>query len=671
MGILSLANAAIATGLEGVKSYHITQYVNTHWITSIFVISGCTTLLVERLHIDFFLFAAVCTNLIAMFTALGAVIFDCANLHTVSRVYPDRNSDRFQAAIGPMQIRAMMAYSVIDIICCAIAFAFSLLTCIEMRSIAKRYFSNLQGFRSGLLFVCGFSLCFIGLAKQILWIWELRWLIDLGEMRRFLFLNYTMDEPVWNCIYFLTGILNCWTAWKGGRTMAYCALPLTALSAYPTIQYLWIDYRWMLSVQLTEVMLDVPKPSGLLRANISITTAHLFLIAVTVVLLCRLFSQRGLPWTTQNLTLDSDVRKVILCIGVLLLFAGCAFLITDIVNIQAATFYRLFYPTEQKLPFFLIPAGVLCIIILRNQTVGPYFIPCLLILLLLIFHSTMFQIFTYVYLTKMVYFEAHLCDLFFYSKFKCTARVERIGAVAHFMEASLAVTITALALYGSMLFGRLLSFYTLPQADQLTTDEQHCRKRRTGILRFSLVVQLALGLGAFFVCVFVNEGALGHDHPLFAIHGTIQRITFSLVLLLFPTVQLILSGDLHKYPMKNIAQLGISCIRMTDILMQVDYRNVANLGIGWTVLTAVELVSLFLHFSNFIQCAILLDLGFNRLPNFDFHEETVQQTDSTASFESGQQDSSNTTSTQASKTNALNGQTASTNPFEVYFSSPD
>lgn len=673
MGILSLANASIATGLEGVKSYYITQYVNTHWITSIFVISGGTTILVERLHIDFFLFTAICTNLIALFTAIGAVIFDCANLHTVSRI--DRGSDSVRATSDNIQTRAMIAYSVIDIICCSAAFTFSLLTCLEMRSISKRYFSNLHGFRSKFLLCCGFCLCAVGVAKQILWICELRWLIRLGEVGRFLFLNYTMDEPVWNCIYFLTGILNCWSGWKGGRTIAYCALPLTALSAYPVIQYLWIDYRWLLSIQLTEVMIEVPKPERLLHANISITAAHLILIIVTVVQLCRLFSKHGLPWTVQPLVLDSDVRKTILCIGGLLLFAGCAFFITDVVNIQAATFYRLFYPTEQKLPFFLIPAGVLCMIILRNQTVGPYFIPCLLILLLLIFHATMFQIFTYVYLTTKLYFNAHLCDLFFYTKFKCSARVERIGAVAHFMEASLAVTIMALALYGSMLFGRMLSFYALPQADQLTADEQHSKKRHTGFLRFSLSIQLALGIGAFGVCVFVDEGPLNHDHPLFVIHGTIQRITFSLVLLLFPIVQLMLSSDLHKHPMKNIAQMGMSCIRMTDILMQVDYRNVANLGVGWTVLTAAELVSLFLHFANFTQCAILLDLGFNRLPNFEFVEETQeaeirqsQSGNSLDSTEGNSKTSANNINHSSHPAAYKNGQLAT---YDAYFSSPD
>jgi hypothetical protein len=47
------------------------------------------------------------------------------------------------------------------------------------------------------------------------------------------------------------------------------------------------------------------------------------------------------------------MQRMFVCSTVILFAAAAAFLLSDLVNLYSATFYRVFYPTEQKLPILL------------------------------------------------------------------------------------------------------------------------------------------------------------------------------------------------------------------------------------------------------------------------------------------------------------------------------
>ena len=47
--------------------------------------------------------------------------------------------------------------------------------------------------------------------------------------------------------------------------------------------------------------------------------------------------------------------------------AGLVFLLSDLINLHYRTFYRVFYPTEQKLPILLFALGSICTCLLNKN----------------------------------------------------------------------------------------------------------------------------------------------------------------------------------------------------------------------------------------------------------------------------------------------------------------
>lgn len=611
-GMASVLNGAIATALEAVKSYHVAQYVNTHWITSTFVLAGLSTILAERLRINFFLFSSVCFNSLSVSIAVGSFIFDCININVVSL---QQNVPYITKLKQPMII-----YSVVDLITSAIAMVSAVLALVEIRRICGRYFASIDELKTKALLLCGGFLCLIGEVKQVLWVLEVIWLRSVGESTKYMFLNYTMDEPVWNMIYLLTGIMNVSVCMTGGRVLSYCTLILTLLSAFPAIQYLWIDYRWMMTIKITDMVSHVPKPHAILQLNIACSILHIFIIFVSCFILVKNFVKVRLPWSTAKVTFEANIQQTIKHLGMLLFAAGVVFLITDVVNISSGTFFRMFYPTEQKLPFFLIPTGVLCFVMIRYNEFIPFAVPSIIVLLLLCLQATAFHIASYLYLSHNRYFGDQICDLFFFGKYKCSANMERTGAAAHFFEAALAVSVLTLCLYGSFVFCRMCCLLCTPLKYPFNEQENNRKYRHELSARVLAGSQLVLGIGVLLVSLFVfdNDPADYYSHPLIVIHTIIHRTTITLLLIIFPLVQLSLTNDVHIYPMKALTCIAIACVRMTDILIQLDYRNLAYLGVAWTVMTAIELAALIMQFGIMAECAILLDLGLNQLPQLDF-----------------------------------------------------
>ncbi|KFD48384.1 hypothetical protein M514_10736, partial [Trichuris suis] len=616
-GAVALTNACVATALEAVKTHLLIQYVNTHWITCVYLLTGASTMLVEKLRLNFFHYLAICMNLITMFVAAGALVFDSFNLDVISELSSSINVYRWMSKLPQ---KAILAYNIMDIFTGLFALAIGVATLRELYKISHRYFSNLDYLKSCSLFMAGLLLALAGLIKEVFWVMEVKWLKGLGDSARYMFLNYTTDEPVWNMIYLLTGVLTMHAARTASRVVAFCGLPLLIITIYPMVQYLWVDYRWLLTVQVAEMTAIVLQPHTLLYSNIAVTVFHLFVVFFVVAKLTKAISKLAFPWSNLRLDCDKKLRSSIICFGLSLILSGALFSTIDIVNVHAGTFHHVFYPSEHKLPFYLIPAGAFAIASIRLERRSFYCIPVVTILLIFSFHATMFHVITYLYLTKNEYFGSQLCDLFFYGRHKCNYRVEHAGSILHFFEATLAIAVLLMSIYGSFLFGRLCSFYRIDaSASRVSMSAQEAR--RIGnchrVVRGAAWAQIMIGILVYCVSVGFRDNGPLHEHPLFVIHNTIHRTTLSFMLTIFPAAQLILSNVVHLSPMKALAIIGIACSRIIDILIQIDYRNLAYLGVGWAAMTAAEILTLFLQFTIMCACAVLFDFSINSYPQLE------------------------------------------------------
>ncbi|VDP09104.1 unnamed protein product [Soboliphyme baturini] len=512
----------------------------------------------EKLNGNFFLYSAVCLNLMTWFVAAGAFLFDCLDLNVVVNM----KSSSLMYRWG-LQKKALITYNSIDLVIAALVVVLCMLILREIYREASCYFPNLRELRSCTAVFCGIALVLISTSKKLLWGMEYSWMRNLGPSARYVFLNYTMDEPVWNMIYLLTGVLVAVVGCRGTPVLAYCSVALTSVTFYPIIQYLWIDYRWMLTMQLAERSPSLPKPTTLLIGNITVSMVHVLVTFSSLVVLTRSLSDCAVLIKVPYVKLTSKLRTSVYVLAVSLIIIGAIFLVSDVCNMIAGTFYRVLY----------------------NPT-------------------------AYVYLTYNEYFGSDMCQLFAFSnRTMCTKRVEQIGSACHFLEAFLAQIATVLSLCGVFLYARVCGLYQMPNFSDLRLSASSAATRTTchKILKPLYAVQMAIGLATCVVSLSAEENFL--MHPLLVTHNVIYRTTSAMVLVIFPVVQLALSNDLEKYPMKLIAVVAISIERMTHILTQLDYRNLTHLEIAWTVMTIAELITLLLQFALMNVAAVLFELG--------------------------------------------------------------
>ncbi|OUC49103.1 hypothetical protein D917_05709 [Trichinella nativa] len=594
-GLVALANACVATALEAVKSHLLAQYVNTHWITCVYLLAGGSTILVDKVGVNFYLYTCACVDSVACFVALGALLFDGYNLHATGKLRWAPVSDGHTQQLSQLPYKTLVAYNVVDMATGLAALVGVSIALVELRQRLARVNqqpTTVDQARGLALTAGGLALVAIGVAKLILWALEVRWLSTLGDSARYLFLNYTMDEPVWELVHTLTGLLTAAVGRNGSRPCACCALTLLLAGCYPTVQYLWLDYRWLLTVQLAELTALTLKPHPLLYANLLAAGARLPLACAVSLRLGRLL---GWPTARIRFRIDNALRRLLLALGAGLTLAGLLFGAVDLHNALVGSFHNLFYPGEQKLPFYLLPAGLLCLSTVSavgtsRLGIGTYHqMPVVCVLLIFSFHAAMFHVLAYLYLSTNEYFGTQLCDLFFYARHRCTYKVQRAGSLLHFAEATLAALVLVASIAGAFIFGRL--------------SER--------IIKYVAYAQLAAGVIVYAVCLLTDERNPLRTHPLYVIHNTIRRTTLSMMLTVLPAAQLLLaSGEpLHRKPMKTTAILGIALVRIVDIFVQIDYRNLAHLGVTWAVTTAAEILALFFQFTTLCCSAVLLDIG--------------------------------------------------------------
>uniref|UniRef100_A0A915L9U2 Uncharacterized protein n=1 Tax=Romanomermis culicivorax TaxID=13658 RepID=A0A915L9U2_ROMCU len=479
--------------------------------------------------------------------------------------------------------------------------------------------------KSRSLIVCSFVQCVIGHFKFVLWVLEVVWSRNLGQARRFVFFNYTIDEPIWNLIYVMIGVGGIFAAKNGNRILCYCTLLFTGLSIFPVLQYLWVDYRWLLNVKSSDFLIQVPKPHLLLQMNIFLSCLHLIFIFVTVGVMLDRFVRNRLPWNSSKVSIDGTLKQSVLYTGILMIAAGVILLIMDVTHISNGTFYRMFSPTEHRLPFLLIPSGVVALFItVRNEYI-PYALPCCVPLLVACVQSSSFNVATFLYLSHNSYFTEQLCDLFYFVRYKCDKKVESFGVVSHFFEATVSFGCAALCAYLMVIFYRLTNMYRTILQYPLTDDEIMRVKGHSLGAKFFGLFQMVIGVAVFLVSIYgptQDQYKSILYHPFILIHMLIYRVTLSVPFILNPLIQCfaLWSNDLHTKPLKALLAMAVSYVWTLDIFLQLDYRILSSMGVGWSIIVCLELVTLFVQFALAAECAVLMDIGQNRLPQFDFVE---------------------------------------------------
>jgi hypothetical protein len=263
-------------------------------------------------------------------------------------------------------------------------------------------------------------------------------------------------------------------ATKGTRVLMYVTLGLASLSAYPTLIYLWIDYRWYSNIKMSELTAHLPKPPNVLVPNMVLGAAHLVLLLIIVIVELRAIHKAGTQLFKVVIEADQMLRQAVVYGGLMLILAGCVMTVTDVANLMSNTFYRVFYPTEQKLPFLLFVAGPLCLLALHKR-MSLYFLPTAFAVLIFTAHTSIFMVVAYIYLSYNTYFSDQLCELFQYGKLHCETQLERLGSWSHFIEAALSACIFMLCIYLAFVLGRLMKLHKLRVTD-LSLEEM--RKKR-------------------------------------------------------------------------------------------------------------------------------------------------------------------------------------------------
>lgn len=220
-----------------------------------------------------------------------------------------------------------------------------------------------------------------------------------------------------------------------------------------------------------------------------------------------------------------------------------------------------------------------------------------------------------------------MCELFFFGRSQCKIEIDRSGTLGHFFEATTVMCAMFLCTYLLIVLCRSVFCYNIQLQYPLTDEERKRSRKHTRNLRLFTALQLSMAVFVILVSIYLS----GHErfdftnHPFIIIHTVIYRLALCWPFVAYPILQLLFSSNVHLSPLKCYTSIALSFTWMVDIYLQLDYRVLDTLGLGWTIITGAEIVTLLLQYAISAEYAILLDIGQNRLPQFDFSEYVTEE----------------------------------------------
>uniref|UniRef100_A0A9J2PKR8 G-protein coupled receptors family 1 profile domain-containing protein n=1 Tax=Ascaris lumbricoides TaxID=6252 RepID=A0A9J2PKR8_ASCLU len=594
VGGASIVNGFLASCLQAEKSYSMQHYTNTHWITTVSIFAGLSACSLRSFStLTHSLALMIATNLFAMTIAAAALLADVFNIFVILRDFQALSSNLL---FTRLQVYGMLSYSVVDFLLCTLTVV--LVVMILSACVGGVIETQLQ-LRSSTLLVLGISLTIISAAKLFAWIFELYWLRSLGNIARYTFLHYTIDEPIWIAINIVTGIL-CTMSCQGGALLRAVCFCLSSLSIHSTVMYLWIDYRWFSNAVVASMNSQKHSPGSLFFFNISLGCTHTILLIAISLILVTSISQ------PIDLKLSSKLRLFLFLSGITAGAVSVLLLLIDVISANLEAFYRMFHGTEQKTPFLVLMSAALLLLATRSPT-NHFVLPALVTSLLLCVQSTGFLLVAYNYLSWNGYFSGEICELFFHGAARCTHLITRTAATVHFFEAILHAFVLVTSAATVFIVLRVIQMYA-PSMPQLSNFQMKQAEKYERIIQRIGVIFLVAGVIVFSSTVFEFVKSRAR-HPLIVLLSTLYHTSIGTTLIIIPLYQVTVSRMILKNPLSCVSLVMVNAVRFVEVLTQLDYRNIGETAnFSWRLHNTVEIAALGAHFVTIMLCLRIAEL---------------------------------------------------------------
>ncbi|KHN85439.1 hypothetical protein Tcan_00383, partial [Toxocara canis] len=582
IGVVSAMNGFLASCIQAEKSYNVQHYTNTHWITTVSIFAGLSACTLRSFSaITHTLALMIATNLFAVTIAAAALIADTFNIFIILRDFQALSANLL---LSRLQVYGMLSYSIVDFLLCCLTVV--LVVTILNACMGGIIETRIQ-LRSSLLLVLGILLIVTSVAKLFAWILELYWLRSLGNIVRYSFLHYTIDEPIWIAVNIITGIL-CTLGSQGGTLLRLVTFCLSSLGIHSTIMYLWIDYRWFSNAVVSRISVQNQSPGPLLFFNLSLGCVHTILLLAVSLILITSISQ------SIELKLSSKLRLFFLSSG-----HGrrgyCGF---SLVLLNSPVSIGISGIADGRRMFFSTESGVFGILSDYLSVVTS---------LLLCIQSTGFLLVAYNYLSWNGYFSEEICELFFYGAARCTHLITRTAATVHFFEALLYMFVMIASVATVFIVLRVIQMYApaMPQLSNFQIKQAHKYER---FVQWIGIVFLGAGVIVFSSTVieFLTSRA---RHPLVVLLTTLYHTSIGTTLIIVPLYQVTVSRMLLKSPLICVSLVMINAVRFIDVLTQLDYRSIGETAnLSWRLHNTVEIAALGAHFVTIMLCLRIAEL---------------------------------------------------------------
>ncbi|CAA90116.3 Phosphatidylinositol-glycan biosynthesis class W protein [Caenorhabditis elegans] len=596
LGALALLNAVVSTMMKPADVTHHVSVINIHWINTIILLAGISPFIFPQKTLKSET-AIVVVNVLSLCICISCAFADIGNIGI--KVFGTPNStDFFSNFISGDEVEAefphpspeisehlaklalrfrdhLFAYNCLDLAICVLA------ACISHKLIVNRIEAspNVHLTDSRRLQGYGVALIMISVTGIVNHLYQR---IIMVNHRQAIFLDmHTIDEFSWLVINLATGILVFLSS-RSNQIVQTTSFVLSGATIYPSFFYAWLDYRIMTASHSNFLFRQS-------MISLMISVPHIFVLLA--IFLTFVLSRRDA--TRVNM---SHLNKLIFVgFSAFFLIISLSLINVNLYALFTKQFYKIFHTSEQKLPFltaFLALFTGLSVLSKFN------FITIAISLVLGIFsiNATYLHIFSFIYLQKNGYFIDGTSAEFLVLPSDTYDNNTESSSV-HTIETSLNV----ISLIGSsvlVVFLAYLAKTALPPPDtsEDSTEEIIAKKGYEKqvlslgvVMLFSAVFVLSLAFYVFFRAF--------SPHPLVTIYSQLFHVVLALSITSYALFQVLVAEHLSRYPIFSCALVILSVIRALDILTQIDYKDIGNQPLTWTIHALVEYMAIFFHFA--------------------------------------------------------------------------
>ncbi|KAK6104441.1 putative integral membrane protein [Brugia pahangi] len=594
VGVVSALNAFLAGCIQAEKSYHTEHFTNTHWITIISLFAGIASSLCPSFTLlSTSSIFAIIVDIFALTICSAAVIADFFNVIAICKDFSSLTKNVFVTRI---QVYGLLSYSTVDMVLSAVSVALILL----ILSSCHRCFLDVQMERHSIpLSIIGCALIVTSMLKFFSWIAELYFLRSIGNVIRYTFIHYTTDEPLWIMLNVALGIFCILRVPTNSptRIITFC---LSSISIYPTVTYLWIDYRWFSNAVISGAAFAKWIPDWLSVLSLSTGIAHVVLLIILTLIL---INSCGQP---LHMNFSSQFRTFLFISGIIAGTISITLFAFDIISTRLEAFYKIFHGNEQKAPF-LTTLVTAFLFFASAREVNFFVIPALLTTLLFCIQSTTFLLISYLYLSWNGYYADEVCEIFYRGSAWCTNYLTISGAISHFVETILYFCVLVASCALAFIIWRVVQIN--PRRGSYNTGGKSTVAIKLEKLIEKIGFALLIAGAVVFIATMYEFIWNSSRHPLIVLLTSLYHVSLTVTLLIFPLYQIIVSQDLYANLLHCTCLLMINTIRFADILTQLDYRNIGEaISWSWRIHNTAEVFALGAHFATIIWCLRILDI---------------------------------------------------------------